>query len=196
MSDSVGKNFSGNNVTGLRRRSDFYETPYSLTELFLDNARLGVEKDGRVLEPACGHGAITKVLSQKGYSNVTSYDIESGTDFLDEDRRFDFIITNPPFSLAKEFIEKAIETAPRFAFLLPLSYLHGKERYEKFYRNDDLLKSVHVFTRYPLLGEPLRDDGKFRTGMMVYAWFLFDVAKYGAPTIHWLDNHPYVIGAR
>ena len=42
-----GKNFSMNN-TGKRKKSDFYETPYSLTRLLLEKEKLV----GEILEPA------------------------------------------------------------------------------------------------------------------------------------------------
>ena len=36
MPKKKGKNFSTNNATGKRKKSDFYETPYTLTRKFLD----------------------------------------------------------------------------------------------------------------------------------------------------------------
>lgn len=185
----VGKNFSGNNL-GQRKDSDFYETPYSLTRLLLDNVVL----DGQILEPACGDGAIERVLAERGY-DFESYDAER--DFLRENRKFGTIITNPPFSLSLEFIQKAKLLSDNFLFLLPLSYLHGKARYDLIYSDNQYpLRTIFVFTRYPMLGDALRDDGKHRTGMMVYAWFWFD-SRYDtykhSPTIQWLDNDPYIL---
>jgi hypothetical protein len=55
------------------------------------------------------------------------------------------------------------------------------------------LKNIWVFTRYPLLGEPLREDGKFHTGMLVYAWYEWDKTFNGLPTINWLDVDKYVL---
>lgn len=186
----MGKNFSGAN-RGQRKKSDFYETPYSMTRRFLDNYTFTNE----VLEPACGSGAIVKVLRERGYS-VTSYDIE--TDFLKETRKFQNVITNPPFSLAHQFIEKCAEVCTEeFALLLPLSYLHGKKRYDDFYVSNKIgLKAVYVFTRYPLLGEALREDGKYHTGMMVYAWFVFSKKHDGEPVIRWIDNNKDVINSK
>jgi len=59
--------------------------------------------------------------------NVVGKDISSGHNFLDETEKYDSIITNPPFSLAYEFIQKAKTLTDYFAFLLPPSYLHGKK---------------------------------------------------------------------
>ena len=188
-----GKNFSGNNL-GQRKKSDFYETPYSMTRQFIE---IGLfDRSQPVLEPACGSGAIVRVLRETGFQDVRAYDLEK--DFLTETEPVAQIITNPPFSLALEFVLKAKEVAEeRFAFLLPLSYLHGKERFDRIYTDTGFpLRSVHVFTRYPMLGDDLRENGTYRTGMMVYGWYLWDRKHTGSPTIDWLDNHSWVIGAR
>jgi len=181
-----GKNFSCNNI-GKRKRSDFYETPYSLTRLLLDKVKL----IGTILEPACGNGAIVKVLNEYGYE-VKSYDRD--TDFLTETSYYNTIITNPPYSLSFEFIQKAKQISDNFLFLLPLAYLHGKSRYDNIYMDKHFpLKKIFVFTRYPLLGEKLREDGKHNTGMMVYAWFWWDKSYNKQPTIDWLDNDPFIL---
>jgi hypothetical protein len=184
----MGKNFSGANM-GQRKKSDFYETPYSMTRHLLNKHTFTSE----VLEPACGNGAIVKVLNEFNF-NVTAYDKE--IDFLLETRKFENVITNPPFSLAHEFIEKCQEICTeQFALLLPLSYLHGKKRYDDFYGGNKVnLHSVYVFTRYPMLGDELRDDGKYRTGMMVYAWLVFHRKEIiREPVIRWIDNDCDVI---
>ena len=188
-----GKNFSTNN-TGKRRKSDFYETPYSMTEQLLENELFGVNSvyGGTILEPACGNGAIAKVLKEKGY-DVVAYDKEK--DFLQETKFCPYIITNPPYSQAFEFILKAKKIAiDKFCFLLPLSYLHGQKRFEKIWSDAEFpLTKVYVFTRYPLLGEKLRDDGKYNTGMMVYAWFVWEKGYKLNPQIFWIDNNKFVI---
>ena len=188
-----GKNFSANNAKGQRKKSDFYETPYSITNHLLEVEDF--DKSLTVCEPACGAGAISNIL-KKHWDNVVAYDIEK--DFLLEYGNYDYIITNPPFSIAYEFVKKAKRIATKkFAFLLPLSYLHGKKRYDDIYMDKTYgLKKVYVFTRYPMLGEPLRDDGKYNTGMMVYAWYIFENHFSDSPTIDWLDNNGDVLSKK
>lgn len=187
-----GKNFSSNNASGKRRKADFYETPYSLTRQFLDKEGLV----SPILEPACGNGAITKELSNRGFTFV-SYDIcaTNHKNFLDETEKYATIITNPPYSLAYEFIKKAKTISyNKIIFLLPLSYLHGKKRFDNIWQDKEFpLKHIYVFTRYPMLGEPLREDGKYHTGMMVYAWFVWEKYWKDRPYIDWIDNNNYVI---
>lgn len=193
----MGKNFSCNNL-GQRKKSDFYETPYSITQQLLEVEDFSDCQS--ILEPAEGLGAITKILLDT-FSNkkIIGYDLSDGVDFLKEENKYDCIITNPPFSLAKEFIIKAKEVAThKFAMLLPLSYLHGEERYNLIYKDKKYpLYKVHIFTRYPLLGQDLREDGKYKTGMMVYAWFVFDKAWHNRePMINWISNQRYILNKK
>lgn len=188
-----GKNFSCNNM-GQRKKSDFYETPYSLTWQLLENENF---IDCRTfLEPACGNKAIVQVLLDR-YSdiNLNCYDITNGNDFFQEKDKYDCIITNPPFSKAQEFILHAKEICQvKFAMLLPLSYLHGESRYKEIYQDKNFpLSHIYVFTRYPMLGDVLRKDGKYRTGMMVYAWFIWQKNYQGNPEIRWISNQKYIL---
>ena len=190
-----GKNFSANNATVKRKKSDFYETPYTLTRKFLDVEYF--DKSLSVCEPACGGGAISKVLNEYWEDDkITAYDKE--TNFLWDFNEYNYIITNPPFSLAFEFIQKAKQLAKgKFALLLPLSYLHGKKRFDEIYSDREYgLEKVYVFTRYPMLGETLREDGKYNTGMMVYAWYVWTNGYSGQPTIDWLDNNEDVLSKK
>ena len=195
MSKKKGKNFSANNATGKRKKSDFYETPYTLTRKFLDVEYFN--KNSTVCEPACGGGAITRVLKEHWEDDkVTAYDQE--TNFLWETGEYDYIVTNPPFSIAFEFIQRAkLVAKSKFAFLLPLSYLHGKKRFDEIYSDRTYgLEKVYVFTRYPMLGEALREDGKYNTGMMVYAWYVWTNGYSGLPTVDWLDNNEDVLSKK
>ena len=171
-----------------RNPNDFYYTPYSMTEhlLRVEDFDMGLS----VCEPATGIGGITNVLEKNWEPRlITSYDVER--DFFKDTKTYDYIITNPPFSQAVEFIKQAKKLAKdKFCFLLPLNYLHGKQRYEEVYK-DALygLARVHVFTRAIIMNdEPLRDDGKAQSGMLVFAWYVFENGYKEAPQISWIDN--------
>jgi len=137
-----------------------------------------------------GNGAISDILHKNGYS-VTAYD--KGMDFLKEKKRYKYIITNPPFSLANEIIEKCYDIArERFFLLLPLNYLQGQKRYDQCLFGG--LKRVWVFTRMPMLSSEVRKDGKYKTGMQAYAWFEFDpLCSVFNPVIKWIDNSMWVL---
>ena len=207
----MGKNFSHNNtvkdinIVGVGKvskrdsngkKSDFYETPYSLTRKFLDAESF--DKSLSVCEPACGDGAISKILNERWDKElITSYDIrdKDKSNFLWDYDNYNYIITNPPYSLAFEFILKAKQLSKlKFAFLLPLYYLHGKKRYDEIFSDRSYgLEKIYVFTRSPMLGETLREDGKHNTGMMPYAWYVWTNGYGGQPTLDWLDNNDDIL---
>ena len=199
----IGKNFSCNNL-GQRKKSDFYETPYSIGADIVNSLGLDWENIHSVLEPACGSGAIVSAI----INTIKQYDIDIvATDIRHENEtarrdflvhhffKSDLIVTNPPFSLADDFIIRAKQLSNKYiALLLPLSYLHGKSRYDNIWTDNEFpLRSVHIYTRYPMLGDPLRDDGKYRTGMMVYAWYVWENDHVGPATIQWIDNNKNIL---
>jgi hypothetical protein len=194
----LGKNFSKNN-DGFRKESDSYPTPYSITEQLFEVEKFNIKNS--VLEPCHGeHKAIVKILEKTGFYHIESFDLNEGSDFLlySEKIKHEYIVTNPPYSLAYEFIMKAKKIATKkIAMLLPLPYLHGQARLHNIWLDQEFpLSKVHVFSRYPMLGGELREDGKYTTGMQVYAWFIWDKSHNGAATIGWIDNQKFVISKK
>ena len=188
-----GKNFSRVD-RGQCKASDFYQTPYSLTRALLEAEEFDFQKT--VYEPAAGRGAIVKVLEAAWGNGLVEYgDIQTGRDFMMRGMTVPYIITNPPFSLALEFVLKAKQVArEKFAMLLPVSYLHGQERFQRLWQDRVYpLAKVHVLTRYPLLTNTIRSDGKFQTGMMAFAWYVFEKQWADKPEIRWMDVQPFVL---
>lgn len=76
-----------------------------------------------------GGSNITKILQQNGYRVVSSH-LKDGINFLTYTPSFeyDIIITNPPYSLKNEFLERAYSLNKPFAFLLPITTLEGVKR--------------------------------------------------------------------
>ena len=81
--------------------------------------------------------------------------------------------------------------------LLPLSYLYGKTRYDEIWTDNNYgLFRIYVLTRSPILTDTVRDDGKYKTGMLVLAWFVFKKDYDLAPLIYWIDNNDDVLRKR
>lgn len=118
---------------GKRRGADFYPTPPDVTIALLDF--LQIPKGAMIWEPACGDGDMARVFSDQGYG-VISTDIRLGVDFLTADMPecVDWIITNPPFSIADEFIERCTDHRKPFALLLKSQYWHAAKRRNLFLR--------------------------------------------------------------
>jgi len=106
----LGAAMAGGNPAEERQDRDFYPTPDEVTV-----ALLGVEKfEGAVYEPACGNGAMAKVIEAAGYKVIASdihplgYGVERDFFTVKTPLRHLNIITNPPFDLSVKFIEHAL----------------------------------------------------------------------------------------
>lgn len=150
-------------------------------------ALLAVEQfDGSILEPACGDGAISKVLEDFGYDVVSTDLIDrgygvSGQDFFKRKDPAVNIVTNPPYGsgrIADRFVIHALSLASgKIAMLLRLSFLEGVWRRENIY-NRFPLSRVWIFSERLTLWWPDRkpkDDGEKESGgTTAYAWFIWD----------------------
>lgn len=176
----------GSNPEG-RPPTDFYRTPEIATTKLLNVE----EFDVNVLEPACGDGAISTILKKQNYT-VQSQDLydygygEPGRDFLTYNQPWPAIITNPPYNLAKEFVMHSLRlTEPdwgKVALLLRLSFLEGQERKSLF--ENSPLKKVYVFSKRITFTRP-GDTAKY-SGMMAYAWYVWDWKFGGIPQLGWI----------
>lgn len=172
-----------------READDFYSTPRSAVEQLLAAEHFW----GTIWEPACGDGAISRVLQERGHE-VQSTDLvdrgfgTGGVDFLMERRTTaDHIITNPPFKLGTEFATHAVSlTNGKVAMLLKIGFLEGPTR-ESLHQH---LARVWVIRRRVtfLKGgkEFSRSNGK--GGIHSYAWFVWQRGCQGPVTLGWLPG--------
>lgn len=102
--------------------------------------------DHTVWEPACNRGHMVKPLSEYfGHvwaSDIHDYGFDGAQgDFLipgmvpwDDGRGVDWIITNPPFRLAQQFIERSSQVARvGFAMIVRSAFLEGVGRYTELF---------------------------------------------------------------
>lgn len=116
---------------GRRSKFDLYPTPSAVTHALMRQLELPYETV--VWEPAAGNMDMAVVLSEY-VAEVRATDIQQGQDFLTYINSFpyDWIITNPPFSLAEQFIRRAYALQVPFAMLLKSHYWHAKNRLPLF----------------------------------------------------------------
>ena len=83
-----------------------------------------------IWECACGQGNLATAFKEHDFRVIGS-DTLTGVDFLKQrPENFDCIITNPPYSLKQQFLERAYALEKPFAFLLPLTTFEtGKRQY-------------------------------------------------------------------
>ncbi|MHB2265016.1 SAM-dependent methyltransferase [Aliihoeflea sp. PC F10.4] len=202
---SLKANIGTKSGTKEERGDNFYETPVEATRALLALESFGLE----IWEPACGKGAISRVLEDAGYEVFLSDLIDrETTDRLGEMQRIgDFrqidragavavgmdhrcdIVTNPPYGEAlNSFVAHALrEHRPRkMALLLNLNFLCGFEDPERCFAMDENPPArVHVFTRrLPMMHRDGWEGSKVSSSMNT-AWFVWELdadGRYSGPT--------------
>jgi hypothetical protein len=172
-----------------RERDDFYPTPPAGAR-----ALLSVEQfTGKIWEPACGEGAISKELLAAGYEVESTDLIDRGYGTPNVDFLLDYqtvipnIVTNPPFKLAEEFAWHALRrTTGKVALLCRLAWLEGLRRKVLF--ESTPLARVWIFSRRLTMvrggDERLAGGGS----MLCFAWYVWAHGHSGPPTLGFLDH--------
>lgn len=145
----------------------------------------------KCLEPACGVGHMSKVLKEY-FGEVESadayhYGYGPVRDFLTYPypaNSCDWIITNPPFRLAEEFVLRAIKLARiGVAILARTVFLESVGRHAAIFVNDPPTKFAQFSERVPMLRGRLDQTATTATG---YAWFVWEKDQSGAPRLLWI----------
>jgi hypothetical protein len=171
-----------------RQAEDFYRTPPEATLALLEHDFV----PGCVWEPACGDGAMSRVLEASGRKVISTDLVDRGfgearRDFLMEQELLaPAIVTNPPFKLADSFVAKAFDLNVNYiAIFQRLAFLEGARRHQWLYKNNPPTR-VWVFSkRLTLWRGDQESPGK--GGAIPYAWFVWQRPAAGASThLGWL----------
>lgn len=185
-----------NHAVGERQEEDYYSTPEYVTNKILKwvKENLPESSNWNVWEPAVGGGRMVNSLKENGFNVVACSDVvDRGfpnveiLDFLKAEKKdnVNCIFTNPPYSKALEFAEKALgllNDGDYYCFLGRIQFLEGKKRREFFNKNPP--KNVLVFSERV---DCWKDDKKPKSSSaMCYAFFIFKKGFSGKPTIDWI----------
>lgn len=180
---------SATNRGAKRRPQDFYSTPIECVTAILNE--LDVPDGIKILDPCAGSGHVIQAIREgtliENYDNVHIDAIEIRpeeenilkplvdsvkiADFLDEDihGEYDLVISNPPYSLAQEFIDKGLECLNengKLVYLLRTNFLESKKRFQWW--QDKLPSGIYVLHARPSF------TGSGKTDATSYAWFVWD----------------------
>ncbi len=166
------------------RGNDLYETPEVATEALLRVENL----PPCIWEPACGPGAIARVLRRHGHTVLATDLVDynsadqdaSGWDFFFERHLplgIQAIVTNPPFKNADAFVAHALELCPKVYMLLRLAFLESERRTSIL--DGGHLAQVYVFkNRLPMMHRA-GWQGPRTTSSLAFAWFVWDCDHHG-----------------
>lgn len=189
---------ASNHTKQEREKHDFYATsPEAVKKLF--DANIDFTIPDVIYEPACGTGCLSEVLKQEYGKKVYSHDIidrgyGDGTKdfFLTKElpKGCNCILTNPPYSLATEFIIHSLRLLPEDGLcimFLKTTFLEGQSRYKKIFSKTPPIYIYQFVSR--ILCAKNGDFEKMRKGggsAVSYAWFVFQKGYYGNTTVKWI----------
>ena len=164
---------------------DDFPTPPWATRALIEHAIIGQGwgehqiREMSVREPACNRGYMERPLGEYFRTVFASdvHDYGEGYcigDFLGMERapKTDFVITNPPFRLAAQFVGRGLEVATEgVAVLVRCAFTEGVERYQQLFSQRPPVTVAQFCERVPMVKG--RCDQKASTAT-AYCWLIWD----------------------
>ncbi|MFT3728432.1 MAG: hypothetical protein QM759_11465 [Terricaulis sp.] len=182
-----------------RDKHDWYVEPYECSA-----ALFAVEAfRGAIWDPACGVGRIVTEAQRAGLSAIGTDIVKRSDvctlrcDFLKQqpDIKFSNIVSNPPFGVAEEFVQKSltlVRSGGKVAMLLPLVWMAGFSAKRQWLPRSPLRRV------FPLSPRPSMPPGAViaagetpGNGTKDFAWFLWQNGYSGTPEIVFLNTSAY-----
>ena len=172
---------------------DDFPTPPWATRAFCE--WLNPSHNATVWEPAANRGYMARALAEY-FGHVAASDIvDYGAgyplcDFLQPSKPLwqpQWVITNPPFRLAADFVERGLEVATGgVAVLVRSVWAEGSGRYERLFKDRPPAWILQHVERVPMVKG--RYDPKTSTAT-AYSWFVWDIAGVwgGGTQFGWLS---------
>lgn len=148
-----------------------------------------------VLEPACGEGHMAEPLREY-FANVFGSDIfdygngYAVADFLDPSFRIprvEWVITNPPYSAAEQFVRRCLdsqEVGKGVAMLVRLAWIETEGRYKALFSKRPPHVIAPFVERVPMCKGRWDPKGDTATA---YAWFVWVRGMaYGRTEVRWI----------
>jgi len=200
------KKYKKNEVMMGTREGEGYGTAPWCVHRFLEAVKL---PGGTWFEPCVGHGLIVRAVNEVRQDVDWSY-VEQDMAYLpaikqiggDEGCIADFlsipithfynvkcVITNPPYSLAEQFVEKCQLFADNVVMLLRVNWLGSAERTKFFYKN---MPDIYVLPNRP----SFKKSTNANSDPTEYAWFHWSQRRSNSGKIRRLDETPVEIRSK
>jgi hypothetical protein len=179
-----------NAMVWTRDPDDWYVEPEWVSERLF-----AVEKfEGRIWDPACGLGRVVAAARAAGYEArgsdkvIRSDHCVTPMDFLEQVIILgENIVSNPPFGIARPFIERALHLSrAKVAMLLPTVWANSAS-------TGTWLESTPLYREYRIGPRPSMPPGRVIVagekpgrGKADFSWFVWLKGYEGRPSVHWL----------
>lgn len=162
----------------------------ALLEIVLENQLIDKKS---CLEPACGAGHMSKVL--KDYfcsvrsSDIYDYGFGEVIDFCSGyygAESFDWVITNPPFNLAEQFVFEGLRVSKfGVALLTRTVFIESIGRYKRLFKDTPPSALAQFAERVPMVKGRLDKGASTATG---YAWLVWlkEKKRNDMPALKWI----------
>jgi hypothetical protein len=142
-------------------------------------------------EPTCGRGfmasALREYFREVRASDVFPFGFGDVVDFLDRSMphgRFGWIVTNPPFRLAEEFVRLSLDRADSgVAMLVRTGFIETSGRYERLFRDRPPTCVAQFTERVPILRGRVDPRASTATG---YCWLVWRIGSRPPAELKWI----------
>jgi len=133
-----------------KKREDCVQTPLDLAIDIVNHFK----PQGKILEPCKGDGNFIKAYETYNLINQFSgqdgikwayTEILEGKDFFEWTEKVDWIITNPPYSKLRKFLQKSMEVSDNVVFLTTINHLWLKARLRDIDNAHFGIKEIIIF---------------------------------------------------
>jgi len=119
------------------KSNDEVMTPEYLAEALVNHFK----PSGKILEPSKGTGNFIKFLPK----DTQWCEITEGKDFFDYNEKVDWIITNPPWSQIRKFLQHSMKVSNNVCFLFTINHLWTKARIRDIKESGFGIKEIVIF---------------------------------------------------
>lgn len=170
---------------------DDFPTPPWATRALMEHVLHAESLKGMsCIEPACGRGYMSCVLEEYFgsvfSSDIADYGFGAQVDFILSGSlpETDWLITNPPFRLAEEFIIKGLKFAKRgVAVLVRTVFLESVGRYNRLFSSFPPSFFAQFVERVPIIKGRIDQKASSATG---YAWIVWDKRADEQTKVIWI----------
>lgn len=172
---------------------DDFPTPPWCTRAFLHHAGITETDDCTAFEPCANRGFMASVLKDRFPLVYTcdiadyGYPLDHVGDYLHKDYYpplADYMITNPPFKLAEQFIHKGLTHCRTVCVFVRLQFVESVGRFNRLFKPH---KPTHIYQYTERCG---LDKGQILkkppSGQMSFCWLVFDKQPAEQTIFNWI----------